>query len=76
KADKADKPKREPSAYNIFCKANMKVWNEANPGRAKEAMGEMAKLWKDAPENPNRGKDVKSRKPKATKESKEPKTKA
>ena len=34
----ADKPKREPSAYQIFCKENMKKWNEENPGRAKEAM--------------------------------------
>ena len=34
----SDKPKREPSAYQIFCKENMKKWNEENPGRAKEAM--------------------------------------
>jgi len=33
-----DKPKREPTAYQIFCKEHMKKWNEANPGRAKEAM--------------------------------------
>ncbi|KAG5651403.1 hypothetical protein H0H81_008761 [Sphagnurus paluster] len=70
KADKADKPKREPTAYQLFCKANMKKWNDANPGRAKEAMGEMARQWKDAPENPNRGAEPRARKPK------EPKAKA
>ncbi|KAG6843428.1 hypothetical protein C0991_004591 [Blastosporella zonata] len=39
----------------------------------------MAKLWKDAPENPNRGGEPKTRKPKepkAAKEPKEPKPKA
>lgn len=36
--DAADKPKREPTAYQIFCKLHMKRWNEENPGRAKEAM--------------------------------------
>lgn len=66
KADKEDKPKREPSAYQVFVKANMKAWNEANPGRSKEAMSQMALLWKNAPENPNRGKDTKARKPKDT----------
>lgn len=38
----ADKPKREPSAYQIFCKENMKKWNEENPGRAKEAMTQVS----------------------------------
>ena len=94
----ADKPKREPSAYQIFCKERMKKWNEENPGRAKEAMTQVgpslysschsldwysfvraqqiALLWKDAPENPNRGQESKPRKPKAAKEPKEPKAKA
>ncbi|KAF8150244.1 hypothetical protein B0H34DRAFT_862861 [Crassisporium funariophilum] len=79
KADKpaaADKPKREPTAYQIFCKEHMKKWNEAHPGRAKEAMSEIALMWKDAPENPNRGQEPKARKPKAPKEPKEPKAKA
>ncbi|KDR69001.1 hypothetical protein GALMADRAFT_215335 [Galerina marginata CBS 339.88] len=68
--DAAEKPKREPTAYQIFCKEHMKKWNEDNPGRAKEAMSHIAAMWKDAPENPNRGQDVKSRKPKAPKEPK------
>ncbi|KAG5340095.1 hypothetical protein C0989_002797 [Termitomyces sp. Mn162] len=76
KADKADKPKREPTAYQLFCKKHMKAWNDANPGRAKEAMTQMAKLWKDAPENPNRGAEPKARKAKEPKAPKEPKAKA
>jgi hypothetical protein len=40
-ADAADKPKREPTAYQVFCKEHMKKWNEDNPGRAKEAMTEV-----------------------------------
>ncbi|KAG6889082.1 hypothetical protein C0995_003935 [Termitomyces sp. Mi166 len=76
KADKADKPKREPTAYQLFCKKHMKAWNDANPGRAKEAMSQMAKLWKDAPENPNRGAEPKARKMKEPKAPKEPKAKA
>jgi len=63
KADKEEKPKRSPSAYQVFVKANLKAWNEANPGRSKEIMSQMALLWKDAPENPNRG-EGKARKPK------------
>ena len=39
--DKEDKPKREPTAYQIFVKANMKLWIEANPGRQKEAMAQV-----------------------------------
>ncbi|KAG6827382.1 hypothetical protein H0H92_012038 [Tricholoma furcatifolium] len=73
KADKADKPKRDPTPYQLFCKKHMKAWNDANPGRAKEAMSQMAKLWKDSPENPNRGAEPKPRK---AKEPKEPKAKA
>ncbi|KAF5359823.1 hypothetical protein D9756_003653 [Leucocoprinus leucothites] len=58
---KVEKPKREPSAYNLFCKKHMKEWIAAHPGRAKEAMAHMALLWKDAPENPNRGKGPKAK---------------
>ena len=91
----ADKPKREPSAYQMFCKDNMKKWNEENPGRAKEAMTQVhrfscpaprfywhflsaqqiALLWKDAPENPNRGQEPRARKPRVPKV-REPKAKA
>jgi hypothetical protein len=39
--DKEDKPKHEPSAYQVFVKANMKAWNEANPGQSKEAMSQV-----------------------------------
>ncbi|KAF8119984.1 hypothetical protein EV363DRAFT_1356316, partial [Boletus edulis] len=57
----------------------MKDWKENNPGvPIKDAMAEIGALWRDAPENPNRGKEPKSRKPKAnankpvTKAAKEP----
>ncbi|KAG2107421.1 uncharacterized protein F5147DRAFT_697198 [Suillus discolor] len=66
KADKEDKPKRAPSAYNLFVQAHMKEWKEAHPGAPiKEAMAEIAAMWREAPENPNRGKEPKPRKPKA-----------
>jgi len=61
KFTRADKPKREPSAYNLFCKKHMKEWIAAHPGRAKEAMSHIALMWKDAPENPNRGKASKAK---------------
>lgn len=41
KVEAADKPKREPTAYQVFCKEHMKKWNEENPGRAKEAMSQV-----------------------------------
>ncbi|KAJ3566072.1 hypothetical protein NP233_g7235 [Leucocoprinus birnbaumii] len=63
-ADNAEKPKREPSAYNVFCKKHMKEWIAAHPGRAREAMAHMALMWKDAPENPNRGKTAKTKRSK------------
>ncbi|KAF8548352.1 hypothetical protein OG21DRAFT_1471317 [Imleria badia] len=66
KTSKQDKPKRAPSAYNLFVQAKMKEWKENNPGAPnKDAMVEIGALWRDAPENPNRGKEPKSRKPKA-----------
>ncbi|KAG2132747.1 hypothetical protein DEU56DRAFT_914073 [Suillus clintonianus] len=52
--NKEDKPKRAPSAYNLFVQAHMKEWKDACPT-----------MWWEAPENPNRGKEVKLRKPKA-----------
>ncbi|KAL4064568.1 hypothetical protein V8B97DRAFT_1984890 [Scleroderma yunnanense] len=65
-ADKEDKPKRQPTAYNLFVQAKMKEWKTKNPNAPiKEAMIEIGQLWRDAPENPNRGKVPKPRKPKA-----------
>lgn len=65
KADKEDKPKRQPTAYNLFVQAKMKEWKAKNPNAPiKEAMVEIGQLWRDAPENPNRGKEPKPRKPK------------
>ncbi|KAG8213491.1 hypothetical protein J3R82DRAFT_12030 [Butyriboletus roseoflavus] len=75
KQDKENKPKRAPSAYNLFVQAKMKEWKENNPGvPIKEAMVEIGALWRDAPENPNRGKEPKSRKPKANKSAPKAKT--
>ncbi|KAJ7231159.1 hypothetical protein B0H12DRAFT_217902 [Mycena haematopus] len=69
--DNGEKKKREPSAYNIFVRTNLPKWNEAHPDRKKEGMGEVAKLWANAEENPNRGKPVtKKGAPKAAKEAK------
>lgn len=82
RVDKADKPKRAPSAYNLFVQTKMKEWKENNPGvPIKDAMSEVyahtstfqsvsrsrqiGAMWRDAPENPNRGKEPKARKPKA-----------
>ncbi|KIJ13174.1 hypothetical protein PAXINDRAFT_100855 [Paxillus involutus ATCC 200175] len=78
KADKEDKPKRAPTAYNLFVQAQMKEWKANNPGAPiKEAMVEIGALWRDAPENPNRGKEPKARKPKAAAQKPaKPKTKA
>ncbi|KAH7908196.1 hypothetical protein BJ138DRAFT_1158257 [Hygrophoropsis aurantiaca] len=73
-ASKSDKPKRQPTAYNLFVKAQMKPWLDAHQGSTvKEGMKEIGLLWRDAPENPNRGKEVKkpaakTRKPKAAAE--------
>ncbi|TFK35249.1 hypothetical protein BDQ12DRAFT_322952 [Crucibulum laeve] len=67
------KTPREPTAYQRFCKENMKKWIEENPGRTKEVMTQVALLWRNAPENPHRGQEPKPRKPKAPKEPKEKK---
>lgn len=43
-SDKGDKPKRAPSAYNLFVQAHMKEWKESHPGAPiKEAMAEVCK---------------------------------
>ncbi|KAG8908428.1 hypothetical protein FRB99_006633 [Tulasnella sp. 403] len=62
------KPKRAPSAYNLFYKEQYPIWKANNPtASAKEAMGAIGALWADHPENPNRGKPKKERKPKKAK---------
>ncbi|KAE9409274.1 hypothetical protein BT96DRAFT_913435 [Gymnopus androsaceus JB14] len=64
-----EKGKRAPTAYNLFCAANMKNWNEANPGKPKECMKAMSEMWKKAPENPKNSGGAttkKSKVPKAT----------
>ncbi|KAF9441733.1 hypothetical protein P691DRAFT_779698 [Macrolepiota fuliginosa MF-IS2] len=66
KPHKPEKTKREPSAYNLFCKKHMKEWITDHPGRAKEAMARIALMWKDSPENPNRGKASKAKRSKPT----------
>ncbi|EGN98628.1 hypothetical protein SERLA73DRAFT_181183 [Serpula lacrymans var. lacrymans S7.3] len=74
KADKSDKPKRAPTAYNLFVQSHMKPWLEAHQGKTvKDAMVEIGALWREAPENPNRGKDPKAKKAKEPK-AKEPKS--
>ncbi|KAH9173771.1 hypothetical protein EDB89DRAFT_1957635 [Lactarius sanguifluus] len=59
------KPKRPPSAYNLFVKDHMKSYLAENPGKTnKDAMKHIGALWKDAPENPRRGQDAKEKAPK------------
>ncbi|KAK7682598.1 hypothetical protein QCA50_014398 [Cerrena zonata] len=58
--------KRAPSAYNKFMAEHMKQWRVDNPGRpVKDAMSAVAALWRDAPENPNRGQEPKKKTKKA-----------
>jgi len=67
KAPKEKKEKRPPSAYNVFCAANMKPWIEAHPDNKKGAMKAMGEMWAKAPENPkNTASTNKSKVPKAT----------
>ncbi|KAI5896256.1 uncharacterized protein SCHCODRAFT_02614371 [Schizophyllum commune H4-8] len=57
---------REPSIYNQYMKANLGPYKERNPGVPhKEAFTAVAVMWRDAPENPNRGKEPKPKKTKA-----------
>ncbi|KAI9454388.1 hypothetical protein BJY52DRAFT_1284679 [Lactarius psammicola] len=63
--DTEGKTKRPPSAYNLFVKEHMKTYLAENPGKTnKDAMKHVRALWKDAPENPKRGQEVKERAPK------------
>jgi len=61
KKDAEPKSKKGPSPYNLFVKAQLPIWREANPGKsAKDAMSAVSVLWKDSPENPkNAGGDEK-----------------
>ncbi|KAF5328139.1 hypothetical protein D9758_016722 [Tetrapyrgos nigripes] len=60
------KQKRPPSAYNLYIKNNSAKWKEENPGKKQsEMMKEMAVLWKDADENPNKGREPKPKKKKS-----------
>jgi len=62
------KSKRAPSAYNLFMGEHLKAWRADHPGtQVKEAMSAVAAMWRDAPENPNRGKEPAAKKPKAAK---------
>ncbi|TFY53484.1 hypothetical protein EVG20_g10093 [Dentipellis fragilis] len=71
--DGAPKAKRAPTPYNLFVQANMKPWLEANKGKSvKEAMKHIGSMWKDAPENPNRGKEPKAKKPAKAKKAASP----
>ncbi|KDQ06719.1 hypothetical protein BOTBODRAFT_39377 [Botryobasidium botryosum FD-172 SS1] len=55
--------KKSPSQYQLYMKNNLPTYKGENPDKThKEAFAEVAKLWKDAPENPNRGKDAPVRK--------------
>ncbi|KAI0044025.1 hypothetical protein FA95DRAFT_1497776, partial [Auriscalpium vulgare] len=64
------KGKRAPSAYNLFVKANMSKYLADNKGKTnKDAMVHIGAIWKDAPENPNRGKEPAAKKAKAPKRS-------
>ncbi|KAF8328659.1 uncharacterized protein EI90DRAFT_3125735 [Cantharellus anzutake] len=70
KAPKADseKPKREKKVtgekrpttlYQTYMKEKLPEYKAKNPGVShKDAFSAVAKLWKDADENPNKGKDT------------------
>ncbi|ESK89529.1 axial regulator yabby 4-like [Moniliophthora roreri MCA 2997] len=64
---KTEKQKRDPSAWTLFLKDQLKPWKDANKNKShKEAMTVMAEMWKDHPSNPNRGKPTKPKKSKAS----------
>ncbi|KAL1658044.1 hypothetical protein GGF50DRAFT_92884 [Schizophyllum commune] len=57
---------REPSIYNQYMKANLGPYKKRNPGVPhREAFTAVAAMWRDALENPNRGKEPKPKKTKA-----------
>lgn len=78
KKDAEPKPKKGPSPYNLFVKAQLPIWREANPGKnAKDAMSAVGVLWKDSPENPKNAsgsekKESKAKKPASKAASKPP----
>ncbi|KAK0194128.1 hypothetical protein F5146DRAFT_1134898 [Armillaria mellea] len=68
KTVKEVKTPREPSKYQQFMSVQLKLWKEQNPDRsATDAMKEVAVIWRDSPENPNRGKAPRPKKKKAAK---------
>ncbi|KAF7328392.1 HMG box domain-containing protein [Mycena venus] len=74
KTDGEKKEKRAPTLYQAFVAANLPKWNAANPDRKKEGMAEVARMWRESDENPNKGQAPKEKKPKEPK-TKEPKAK-
>ncbi|KAK0236253.1 hypothetical protein EDD85DRAFT_839962 [Armillaria nabsnona] len=68
KTAKEDKTPREPSKYQQFMSVQLKLWKVQNPDRsATDAMKEVAVIWRDSPENPNRGKAPRPKKKKTAK---------
>ncbi|KDQ06730.1 hypothetical protein BOTBODRAFT_60457 [Botryobasidium botryosum FD-172 SS1] len=65
------KEKRPPTNYQLFMKNNITSYKESHPGIShKDAFKEVALLWKDAEENPNRGGTAPVKKPAAKKKAK------
>ncbi|TRM62154.1 hypothetical protein BD626DRAFT_67981 [Schizophyllum amplum] len=63
-----DNTTKERSEYQKYIAAHLKPWRVDNPGKtAAEAMKAVAAMWRDAPENPNRGKEPRRRAPKKKK---------
>ncbi|KAF9924161.1 hypothetical protein FBU30_005829 [Linnemannia zychae] len=51
----APRSKRLPTAYNLYIKNELPKYKAAHPNvEHKKAFKQVAYLWKDAPENPNR----------------------
>ncbi|KAJ7455123.1 hypothetical protein FB451DRAFT_646712 [Mycena latifolia] len=73
-ADGTEKQKRAPTAYNIFVGEHIKKWKADHPEEPhRNGMAAVAVMWATAEENPNRGKPVVKKTPKAPKGAKEPK---
>lgn len=74
KSDSEDKPKKEKktpgekkpiTAYQQYMKDQLPIWKSSNPDVPhKDAFSAVAKLWKEADENPNKGKESKPKEPK------------
>jgi len=57
-SDPHDKPKRPPTAYQLYMKDTLsKVKSENSEMSHAEAFKKVAAMWKDADENPNKGKE-------------------